>query len=220
MFLHLQKAFGAFSNMHPETLAPRTKKVLELLGQYDIADEFYLAGGTALALQYGHRQSVDLDWFTREPIDTVSLVHVLSQIGTFTPYNIAKNTVEGLLNRVKVSFMTYPYPLLKKTVEYEGVKLAHPHDIAAMKIGAIAGRNTKKDFIDLFLFLERQELSLVETIELYKKRAKGIDIDEYHLYRALSYFTESDKEPMPKMLIPLTWIAVKKFFINEVKKIL
>lgn len=204
--------------MHEETLAPKTKRLLIKLENIRWLKDFYLAGGTALALQYGHRQSIDLDWFSEYSIQTKLLMKKISTQGMFQLLNEEENTIEGLLDGVKVSFMTYPYPLLLKKIRYRPtIDLASALDIATMKMGAIAGRNTKKDFIDLYVFLQKESLTLRALFKQLTRKYKNTDIDCYHLYRALTYFTEADQEPMPKMLQVVDWKEVKTFFLHEVK---
>lgn len=205
--------------MFENTLAPATKKLLEKLNSVVWLKNFYLAGGTALALHYGHQQSIDLDWFAEK---TISLPHLLKNITAIAPFEILnqeENTLEGILEKVKISFMTYPYPLLKKPLRYDHVSLAAPLDIALMKLNAIAGRNTKKDFIDLYVFLEKENMKLNHLLDYLEKKFPKTSFDRYHLYKSLIYFTDADQEAMPRMLIPLEWKKVKSFFTKEVKKL-
>ncbi len=206
--------------LHTDVLAWNTKKLLDSVKSKSWIKSFYLAGGTALALHYGHRVSVDLDWFTEKSFLTKSLIKKLSAHGEFKLLNEAEDTVTGLLDDVKVSFITYPYPMLKKTTMYlPGIQIASPLDIAVMKIGAIAGRNTRKNFIDLYLFLHREQMSLTTLLPYVKKKHPGVEVDLYHVFKALKYFADADKEPQPDMREVVDWNAVKKFFTLEVKKL-
>ncbi len=206
--------------MHLKTLAPATKMLLDQLTPAPWLNKYYLAGGTALALHYGHRQSVDLDWFTPEHIQIPSLLKNLSKIAPVEILNRTTDTLEGIIAGVKVSFMTYPYPLLKKPTRYDGaVVLAQPLDIVLMKLGAIADRNTKKDFIDLYIFLEREQKTLSDLLDYLPQKFKGVNYDRYHLYKALTYFIEADAEVLPKMLVKVDWKQIKRFFITDVKKL-
>ena len=205
--------------MFVKTLAPKNKLLLHKLSDVSWLKDFYLAGGTALALQYGHRQSIDLDWFTLKPIAIAPLLKRLATIAPIEVLNRATDTLEGIVADVKVSFMTYPYRLLIKPIRWEGVTLAAPLDIAIMKLGAIADRNTRKDFIDLYLFLKREPMALSLLITQAEKKFAPARYDRYHLCKSLTYFAEADAEAMPKMLLPLDWKTVRKFFIQEVKKL-
>lgn len=202
---------------------PLSPKAVKLLTRFDASPwlkNFYLAGGTALALYYGHRQSVDLDWFTQKPINTKQLIKKLATMGNFTLLKEETNTVEGILDGVKISFMTYPYPLLEKTKKlHTTLRLASLKDIAVMKAEAIAGRNTKKDFIDVYTYLHHEKSDLKNLFSSISKKFKGMHYDFYHLCKSLVYFVDADKEPMPLMIEKIDWTTVKNFFVKEIKKI-
>lgn len=202
-------------------LPDATEKLLQKMDGALWLKNFYLAGGTALALQYHHRESIDLDWFTQKPIQTPALIKHLSKLGKFTLVKEEENTVEGILDKVKLSFMTYPYPLIAREQSYlKHIKIASVHDIAIMKLEAIAGRNTKKDFIDLYLYLHREKKTLPEILAFLSKKFKGIDYDYYHLLKSLIYFVEADREPMPRMLEKVDWKIIKSYFQKETKKMI
>jgi len=204
-----------------KTLATDTAVLLSKISTKKWLNDFYLAGGTALALQLGHRQSIDLDWFKKSDIKTKELVKIISKIGIFEVTNEDENTVEGLLDQVKVSFMTYPYSILKKRIKYDrSVFLADQLDIAVMKLGAIAGRNSKKDFIDLYFFLQENKVDLTWLFKKMDKKFKGVKYYPYHIYKSLVYFDESDVDPDPKMMIDFDWNKIKRFFKTEVKKLI
>jgi len=207
--------------MYLETLARDTKKLLDKIKDQNWLKEFYLAGGTALALYLGHRQSIDLDWFTPKSFNTKILLKKLQKIGRFELINEEENTLEGYLDGVKLSFMTYPYGLLDKKEKLFGqVFLASKLDIALMKLSAIAGRNAKKDFIDLYYYLQIEQTNLSNLFQQTSKKFKGIDYDIIHVCKSLIYFKEAEEQPDPKMLIKITWPKVKAFWQAEVKKIL
>ncbi|MFA6534117.1 MAG: nucleotidyl transferase AbiEii/AbiGii toxin family protein [Patescibacteria group bacterium] len=204
-----------------EVLSPKTKKLLDKLAKETWLADFYLAGGTALALHYGHRQSIDLDWFCPRDLNNARLLSRLSQVGKFTLLNEEKNTLDGILDGVKVSFLSYPYPLLKKPVKYfSAVKLASPLDIALMKLSAIGNRNSRKDFIDLYFFLTAEKMDLEQLFGYLPKKFKKIDYSRYHFAKSLVYFAEADREPSPLMIKLITWLVVKRFFLKEVKRLI
>jgi hypothetical protein len=205
---------------HPEVLKKSTKDILDILSKQQFIRNFYLAGGTALALQYGHRISIDLDFFSQKNFSTDKLISEISKLGKFELLNREENTVDGLLNGVKVSFIGYPYCLLKDKIDYQGfIKLADASDIAVMKIMAVSGRNTKKDFIDLFWHMQKAGINLSDVLDLVDKKYADIKYDRYHIFKSLSYFVDADKEPMPKMLAQLRWKNIKIFFVKEVKRL-
>ena len=207
--------------MYLETLSPATSALLNKIQHNKLAADFYLAGGTALALQYGHRQSVDLDWFTKDSINTKALIKKLSAIGDFELLNEETNTVEGYLDKVKVSFMTYPYPLLNKKNKLFGeVYIASALDIAIMKLSAISGRNAKKDFIDLYWYLHTEKTGLISLFAKMKKKFFGTKYDVIHICKSLVYFKEAETQPMPVMLAKISWEKVKEYFVSEIGKII
>lgn len=207
--------------MHLETLAPATSKLLNKIQKNSLFSVFYLAGGTALALQYGHRQSVDLDWFTADSINTKTLIKKLSAIGNFELLNEEANTVEGYLDKVKVSFMTYPYPLLNKKIKLFGkIHLASNLDIAVMKLAAISGRNTKKDFIDLYWYLQAEKSDLTRLFAKMRLKFSDAKYDIVHVCKSLVYFKEAETQPMPIMLAAVSWEKIKKYFISGTSKII
>lgn len=208
------------SDFFKQTLASKTNQLLDKLSSQKWLDKFYLAGGTALALQLGHRQSVDLDWFLVNDFKTKEIINKLSKFGKFELVNEEENTIEGWLDGVKLSFMTYPYPLLKEKIKYnQQVFLADQLDIAIMKLGAIAGRNNKKDFIDLYIYLLNDKKDLNYLFRQMDNKFRGFKYDHYHILKSLVYFVEANSDPDPKMLIDFDWEKTKKFFRAGVKKL-
>ncbi len=201
--------------MFENAIAKQTKQVLLKLAKIDyVKSRFYLAGGTGLALQLGHRLSVDLDWFTA---DFPKMESLISQLGKIQVIGQDKNSLDCVIDGVKVSFLEYRYGLLAKLNIYEKIKLASARDILAMKLSAIMSRGSKKDFIDVYVGLK--EYGINEQINSFKKKFKGVDYSMIHLKKSLIYFIDADKEPMPKMIEDLDWDAVRKTLLEEVKKI-
>ena len=216
------KIFGRYCfNMYQNTLAPKTKKLLDKLSaNKKLLADFRLAGGTALALQYGHRQSIDLDWFTIKHFDAKNIIQQLAAVGKFELLNEDTDTVDGVLDGVKITFLRYSDKFIEKPILYAGAAtLATARDIALMKLGAISGRNTKKDFIDLFIFLNKEKISLKNLVAQLIEQKSTINFDAMHLYKSLVYFEEADQTPMPKILTKISWLEVKKYFLKAVGQI-
>jgi hypothetical protein len=113
-----------------------------------------------------------------------------------------------------VSFFSVPDPFLFPGQPYVFFKLADPRDIALMKLAAISGRGSRKDFIDLYLIL-RGGLSLEECFQwLPQKYGQGRS-NTYHVLKSLTYFEDAESEPMPRMLEPFDWDECKAFFVRE-----
>lgn len=204
--------------MHKQVINKKTEQLLKLLTESKIIDNFYLAGGTALALQFGHRKSVDLDWFNKDNFDTQKLREELSKIGQIIIEAEEKNTLDLILSDVKLTFLGYTYNLLFPLLDYQGIKLADYRDIACMKLDAVSSRGSKKDFIDIYFIF--QKISFNELFELFEKKYNQIKFNRLHILKSLNYFADADKEPMPVMIKDVSWREVKKYFKDLSKKIL
>lgn len=197
--------------MFEKVLSSKTKKVLATLGRKKFVTDFYLAGGTALALELGHRTSIDLDFFSDKEFKTKTIIHHLSDLGNFVLENESWGTVSGQLDQVNLDFLFYEHKLLKLTKEHLGIKIAHPIDIGLMKITALGLRGSRKDFIDLY-FICQKIISLKKLFSLLPKKFKKVKYEPYHLILGLTYFKDADKEAMPRMLSDVNWSEVKKYF--------
>jgi predicted nucleotidyltransferase component of viral defense system len=182
--------------------------------------KFYLAGGTALALQYGHRESVDFDFFTETPFSTEEILNQLNEkIKPKLEYQ-NKNTLGVLIEEVTCSFFLYKYPILSDFIDFSNqIKLTGIQDIAAMKIAAISGRGKKRDFIDLY-FICKKHCSLKEIIKLYQKKYEILNHDLYHVYKSLIYFEDAELDPMPKMYEKTEWEEIKAFFNKHISELM
>lgn len=205
--------------MHQEILEKNTGKNLEILGKSKIINDFYLAGGTGLALVFGHRISIDLDFFSSKKTDNEYMVRELKKIGNFEVETLEERTLHGTFEGTKLSFMHYPYKLLKKTHAYGNIKIADPIDIACMKISAISSRGAKKDYVDLYYLL--QKWSLAEIVAHFEEKYAGIGYNLMHILKSLSYFSDADSDPDPVFLDRghPSWTAVKRTIQREVKKL-
>lgn len=204
-------------NLHTEILPEQQRILFDILSKQRWIAPFYLAGGTALALQIAHRQSVDFDFFTEDDFNNRDITEKLRELGEFRLFNEARNTINGLLNDVRISFFKYRYPLLNSPFRHENMSVAEMRDIALMKLEAISGRGSKKDFIDLYFLL--CSFSLSELFEKYPLKY-GIEIsNHYHLLKSLAYFEDAEHEPMPRMFDNISWEQVKSHIAKEVKKV-
>lgn len=205
--------------MYSEALTPDTQSVLKIIGESGLSKDFYLAGGTALALYFGHRFSVDLDWFTERFNYASSFRQKLEQLGRLSIDEESKGTFNGALNGVKVSFFGYPYPLISSKNKYsENVYLAGLPDIAAMKMEAVGNRGSYKDFIDIYFLLEKY--SLEEILGFVRQKFDQLDYNEVHLLKALTYFQDAQGTPQPEMIRSVDWVEVKRKIKSEVQNFL
>lgn len=203
--------------MFANTLSGNTLRGLKQLGKEKILDQAYLAGGTALALRLGHRQSVDLDFFTNKKFTEKVIVQRLKELGHFEEKTVDWQTVMGNLFGVSFSLFYFEYPVLEPGDKFEGVTIASIKDIAAMKLGAIGSRGTKRDFVDMYFLV--QELSLPVIFSAYGQKFHNLAEQQYHLQQSLNYFEDAEKEALPKMFKPVEWEEIKRFFTSEVKKL-
>jgi hypothetical protein len=203
---------------HREVIPTSTDATLRALRDAGIVDRFYLAGGMGLALQFGHRLSIDLDFFAKEQFDEDRLLQRVQGLGEFSLVAKAPYTLHATLGPTKISFLGYAYPMLFSTGSFEGVAVAAPREIACMKLTAIASRGTKRDFVDLYLCA--RQFGLQELLHLFGRKYAEARYSKPHLLKSLVYFADAEKDPMPQMLVPLEWDAVKLFFIREAPRIL
>ncbi len=195
------------------------QKILRTVGQYPFARRFYLAGGTALALQLGHRYSVDLDFFSAD--DDLS-EHSRHEIADGLSEHFSLEVDSGGLGHMQidiqgnfVAFMSYGYPLLAPTWTLEGIQLANLLDIGLMKMDAIAGRGSRKDFYDLY-FIARQ-IPLAQILEQGKDKYPTIRDFKTMALAAMVDFENADAQTEIQTNPPVIWDDVKAFFVNEVR---
>jgi predicted nucleotidyltransferase component of viral defense system len=199
--------------MHEEALAIPTRKLFGKLSGCSWLSDFYLAGGTALALQFGHRTSVDLDFFAEKAFDEARIVEWLGKVGKVEILKKENASVIGILDDVKFSFLGYPYPLLKAPILFRGIRIASVEDIACMKLDALASRGTKRDFIDLYCIAKR--LPLGGLMALFQEKYASVHYNLVHIKKSLVYFSDAEEEPLPDMRNPIRWKDVKEFFSKE-----
>ena len=197
-----------------QTIQPDTLELLKAISVQPEIKDLRLVGGTALALQYGHRQSVDLDFFGRLPEDKDELIEAVKRMGEVTVINRSKIILQMIVNQVKVDFVDYSrYPWIDEPVYGDGFVLASDKDIAAMKVNAIMGRGTRKDFIDLYALL--QHYSLKQIMDFY--RQKYPEFSEYRALLSMTYFDDAEMQDMPLMFIDTPWNEMKRTIIKAVE---
>ena len=188
------------------TILPDTLELLKTMSSQPELQNMRLVGGTSLALQYGHRQSVDLDFFGHLQVSQEELLQMANRIGETTIYSQSPNILQLVINGVKVDIVNYScYEWIDEPVVEEGIVLASPKDIAALKINAIEGRGTKKDFVDMFLLLQHYDLESI--LQFYKQ--KYPNHSEFRALLSLTYFEDADEQPMPPLFVDTTWEQMK-----------
>ena len=199
--------------LYYETIERSTLALLRGLMQEPILKETRLVGGTALALQLGHRSSIDLDLFGHLDCDDIQLRTILAPYGQLRVMKCTANVKIFTINGIKVDIVNYDSPWIDGMVIEDGIRLSSVPEIAAMKIRAIIGRGTRKDFVDLYYLL--QQNSLDQLMDLFYK--KYPDVNDFMAIRSLTYFDDAEQAPMPMMRIAVPWDTMKKYINEQVK---
>ena len=201
-----------------EILDPRRRAMLPKLAFLSHEYGFYLAGGTALAMQIGHRTSIDFDFYSPRDFDPQRLYRTLaSRINPTTPTHVADGTLMAAVQNIAMSFFRYDAPLLKPLVKTASLDLASIEDIAAMKIIAIVQRGTRRDFVDVSALLKRYPLEAL----LRMTEKKYAAFNRYIGLRALTYFEDAEEESSRRQLgtlEPVAWDQIKQDMLEAVRQ--
>ena len=201
--------------LQKNTIQPSSLELLIKLQADEKLKEFHLAGGTSLAMQIGHRKSIDLDLFSQICFDTNFLMEYLEQNYNFKTDYTTTNTLKGSINNIKIDFISHKYPLVKPILKIENTRLYSIENIAAMKLNAIAGNGTRsKDFIDIYFILKKYSVN--ELLNFYKKKYKARNL--FHVLKSLIYFDDISTQDWPEMILEkkLHLSKVKKYITNKV----
>lgn len=198
--------------LYLETVESSTLELLKKLQQLPVLEQTRLVGGTALALQLGHRKSIDLDFFGTVDCEAEYLRESIVGIASLTILKESPHIHIYIVDGIKVDIVNYKYPWLDDVVLEQGLRLASVSDIAAMKITAIIGRGTKKDFIDIAFLLHH--FSLEEILHFYA--AKYNDSSVFMAMKSLAYFDDAEADPMPDMFVNQSWQQVKAYILSKI----
>lgn len=203
---------------HLKMLPRQTKKALDFLSKENWLKEsgWYLAGGTALALQAGNRKSYDLDFFSQ--VKEFDNEELLTNFLNNKDWEISvnkKNTIYGELLKTQVSFIAYPFFVPKqKFLQYGNISVLDKIDIAVMKITAISQRGRKRDFFDLYFCANNIE-PLEKIIKRLNAQYPSVAHNYHHILKALVYFEDAESDPDPEINFKADWQTVKDFFTKE-----
>ncbi len=199
-----------------KTIHPVTLELLKDLMTEQICEDFFLVGGTATALHLGHRISIDLDLFSQKEFDAEKLKKHLAEKYNISSSTTATNTLSTFVNfkdtDIKVEFISYKYKLLKPIKIIDGIKLLELDDLIPMKLSAIAGRGSKKDFFDIYFLFNKYNLS--KMLDLFKQKFETENL--FHILKSLTFFDDADNDPEPNLLEKVNWDEVKKIIVREV----
>jgi hypothetical protein len=205
--------------LHKETISPHTLELLIRLQQKDYLKGFYLVGGTALALQIGHRTSIDIDLFSDFSFDTGRILENLTADFDFKLFFSASNTLKGSIADVQVDILAHRYPYVSAPLNIEYISMLSTEDIIAMKLNAISISGQRiKDFIDIYYLLNLYSIS--DMIHFYKKKYVGYN--EVNVLKSLTWFEDIDHSDWPLLLQnpDLKWPEITKKIIQETRKYL
>ena len=197
-----------------QTILPHTLELLKQIMSIPLFGSLRLVGGTALALQYGHRTSIDLDFFGDLEGNTEVVTKELDPIGEIVRGACSQNIKTFRIDGVKIDFVNYSrYPWIDDPVVEDGICLASPKDIAAMKINAVMGRGSRKDFVDIYFLL--QHYSIDEILDFYQQKYSEASI--FRALLSLTYFNDAEPQSMPEMLEDVEWDEIKQTILEAVK---
>jgi predicted nucleotidyltransferase component of viral defense system len=206
-------------SLYLQILSSKQQRILEKLS-FTKDLKLYLAGGTALALQIGHRTSIDFDFYTKEHFKKGELVKLfkdnLEKEYSLKVLRDFDDTFEIQIDNLHLSCFYYPYSLIDKLVEIDNIQIASVKDIAAMKIVAISQRGKRRDFIDIYYLIKK--MGLAKILSLTQK--KYPEFDYYNGLRGLLYFVDADKDKEAARIKifdnDFSWKKVKEFIKRQV----
>ena len=179
--------------LHTETVSSGLLELLQKLMKEESLKSFALAGGTALALRFGHRTSVDIDLFTGTAFDAQGIAELLKTRYSLKEAETAENTVRGVIAGIKTDFIAHRYPLLNPFEEASGIRMFSCEDSAAMKLNAITNRGCKKDFWDYAELLKIY--SRDEMLAFYAGKYANDSL--WNVEKSLAYFDDAESDPDP-----------------------
>lgn len=211
---------AALISPHWDTITAGMRNLLQNLAPLPFIHQFYLAGGTALALQIGHRRSVDLDFFSET--DEVGgqtrqeIIHSLRSLGAQVIENVGGNLLL-LVNDIHLGFFSYGYPLVQEAEPLENIRLASLADIGLMKCDALITRGGRKDFYDLFYIA--QQIPLEQLLELGGTKYAYYRDFPIAVIEQMVVFDNADRDVQPILFDALPWKMVKDFFLQEASRL-
>ena len=204
---------------HWETLTDETRELYQLVSNIPFISQYYLAGGTGLALQIGHRFSADLDFFSDSPgavgeDQRKSILNFLKEEPSLKITWDKEGTFVATWRNVGVSFFRLDlHPLINPPIIIDKIKVANIEEIGAEKLAAILSRGTRKDYVDLFFILHQK--SLIELFEIAAEKYPYHEAFPTFAVRVLSYFDDAESDPMPRMIKNVKWNEVKTYLDKQ-----
>ena len=186
-----------------------TLELIKSLQSKPYLQGFYLASGTALALNLGHRKSIDIDLFSNFSFDASELLEQIHQDFPYQLFFTASSTLKGSIENINVDILAHRYPLLGNPDVILGITMLSAPDIIAMKLNAISTScQRSKDFIDIYYLLNNYNLA--EMLEFYQKKYTQKNLS--FILKSLIYFDDVDLAAWPVLIEnpTLKWVDVKR----------
>ena len=203
--------------MHPEALTEQGEK---LFPEFKEFDGFYLAGGTGLALQVGHRISEDFDFFTENYLSD-NLLGSVEEVFKHQEVSPAVNNSEELtvfIDETKITFLRYPFELINRLKVYRGVSIMKVGEIAATKAYTVGRRGSFKDYVDLYFCMRKGHTSLIEIIDLAREKY-GEKFNARLFLEQLLYLEDIQSTSLRFLGKAVDKNKIKTFFEKEISKI-
>jgi len=184
-----------------------------------LGNKFYLAGGTGLALQIGHRTSVDFDFYSEKGFNSEKLLQKFKKVfkKDISESVIVEDTLKFKIKSTNLSFFKYKYPLIRPTIKWQSINLASLEDIAAMKMIAIVQRGTKRDFVDIYYLIKLFGISSI--FKLTKQKYQEM-FNQYIGSRSLMYFEDAEKKQARTRIYlydpSIDWKTIKSYLKDQV----
>jgi len=201
--------------MHEEAL---TKQAAVLFPSFSKFKGFYLVGGTALALQIGHRLSVDFDMFSSEELPP-NLLRQVKRVFLKSSISVTYRVPEQLnllIDNIQATFFYYEYPVVDSFVEYKGVSLVSTREIAAMKAFAVGKRLAYKDYVDWYFLLKEGYVKLDEVISLCEKKF-GKEFNDRLFLGQLVFMEDVPTQKIDFLRDPVDRNEIQSFLENTVR---
>lgn len=208
-------------------LTPAQKKFLKLFGsETSVSNKFYLTGGTALAEFYiPYRLSEDLDFFSESEIDTMEIIAFIRSIKkdlAYLSFDISTSFNRNLIflefennETLKTEFTFFPFHQIERPKEKDGIKVDSISDIAVNKLFTIYQKPRSRDFIDLYMIIKRNKLSISDLIKWARIK---FDTHIDYIQLGTQFMQSKELKDYPRLLTDLDESEWQNFFLTEAKK--